>query len=172
MADILNKRNKVHHLDSDTDEDMFPIFRTDVDGTARNNKRLLPSMFYKPESVKFLLMVVGRNYCVISPHDPKNCSRTSVEIQQFKRSTFERIKRTTFKRSQPSRSAESFPQERGFDGAAESTERLHPSDLIQNSLEISLRMEINQRDPSGETKPYRFIIPALRYNENHVARSI
>ncbi|KAF8544283.1 hypothetical protein BDD12DRAFT_915480 [Trichophaea hybrida] len=55
MADILNKRNKVHHLDTNTDEDMYPIFETDVDGTSRNNKRLLPR----------------RNYCIISPHDPK-----------------------------------------------------------------------------------------------------
>ena len=31
MADILNKRNKVHHLDANTDEDMFPIFEKDVD---------------------------------------------------------------------------------------------------------------------------------------------
>lgn len=42
MADILNKRNKVHHLDENTDEDMYPLFTSDVDGTPRNNKRLLP----------------------------------------------------------------------------------------------------------------------------------
>lgn len=45
MADILNKRNKVHHLDNETDEDMYPIFDTDVDGKPRNNKRLLPSLW-------------------------------------------------------------------------------------------------------------------------------
>ena len=44
MADILNKRNKVHHVDAETDEDMYPIFLTDVDGTPRHNKRLLPSI--------------------------------------------------------------------------------------------------------------------------------
>ncbi|KAL7620349.1 hypothetical protein AAE478_009343 [Parahypoxylon ruwenzoriense] len=42
MADILNKRNKVHHFDKETDEDMIPIFTHDVDGKPRNNKRLLP----------------------------------------------------------------------------------------------------------------------------------
>ncbi|KAI1879904.1 hypothetical protein JX265_001525 [Neoarthrinium moseri] len=42
MADILNKRNKVHHFDKETDEDMIPIFMTGVDGKPRNNKRLLP----------------------------------------------------------------------------------------------------------------------------------
>ncbi|KAI9894676.1 MAG: hypothetical protein M1814_002032 [Vezdaea aestivalis] len=42
MGDILNKRNKIHHLDRETDEDMIPIFTHDVDGKSRNNKRLLP----------------------------------------------------------------------------------------------------------------------------------
>ena len=42
MADILNKRNKTHHFDSDTDEDMIPMFTQDVNGKLRNNKRLLP----------------------------------------------------------------------------------------------------------------------------------
>ena len=32
MADVLNRRNKVHHLDQETDEDMIPMFEVDVDG--------------------------------------------------------------------------------------------------------------------------------------------
>ncbi|KAK6860098.1 hypothetical protein PG995_003734 [Apiospora arundinis] len=42
LADVLNKRNKIHHFDKETDEDMIPIFNTGVDGKPRNNKRLLP----------------------------------------------------------------------------------------------------------------------------------
>ncbi|KAI1378685.1 hypothetical protein F4677DRAFT_375059 [Hypoxylon crocopeplum] len=42
MADILNRRNKIHHFDKETDEDMIPIFESGVDGKPRNNKRLLP----------------------------------------------------------------------------------------------------------------------------------
>lgn len=42
MGDILNKRNKTHHLDHDTDEDMIPLFTHDVDGKRRNNHNLLP----------------------------------------------------------------------------------------------------------------------------------
>ncbi|KAI0384150.1 hypothetical protein F5Y04DRAFT_236944 [Hypomontagnella monticulosa] len=42
MADILNRRNKIHHFDKETDEDMIPIFTNGVDGKPRNNKRLLP----------------------------------------------------------------------------------------------------------------------------------
>lgn len=54
MADIINKRNKVHHLDSNTDEDMIPIFTHDVDGKKRNNTHLLPH----------------RNWCSIREYKP------------------------------------------------------------------------------------------------------
>lgn len=54
MADVLNKRNKVHHLDKDTDEDMIPMFAHGVDGKPRNNKRLLPH----------------RNWCSIREYTP------------------------------------------------------------------------------------------------------
>jgi hypothetical protein len=42
LADVLNKRNKVHHFDKETDEAMIPIFGHGVDGKPRNNKHLLP----------------------------------------------------------------------------------------------------------------------------------
>ena len=54
MGDILNKRNKTHHFDYDTEEDMIPMFTHDVDGKARNNKRLLPR----------------RNWCSIREYHP------------------------------------------------------------------------------------------------------
>lgn len=54
MADVLNKRNKVHHLDKDTDEDMIPMFGHGVEGKPRNNKRLLPH----------------RNWCSIREYTP------------------------------------------------------------------------------------------------------
>ncbi|KAK4628888.1 hypothetical protein CLAFUW4_08084 [Fulvia fulva] len=54
MADVLNKRNKVHRLDAQTDEDMIPMFSHDVDGSRRNNNHLLPR----------------RNFCVIREYLP------------------------------------------------------------------------------------------------------
>lgn len=54
MSDILNRRNKVHHLDDETDEDMIPMFSHDVDGKSRKNKTLLPR----------------RNYCTIREYIP------------------------------------------------------------------------------------------------------
>lgn len=54
MADIINKRNKIHHLDANTDEDMIPIFTHGVDGKKRNNNHLLPH----------------RNWCSIREYKP------------------------------------------------------------------------------------------------------
>jgi hypothetical protein len=56
MADVLNRRNKIHHLDHDTDEDMIPIFTHDTDGKPRNNKHLLPR----------------RNWCSIHEYEPSD----------------------------------------------------------------------------------------------------
>ncbi|KAK3498345.1 hypothetical protein B0T13DRAFT_399312 [Neurospora crassa] len=56
LADVLNKRNKVHHFDRDTDEDMIPMFQQGVDGKPRNNKHLLPH----------------RNWCSIRLYNPGN----------------------------------------------------------------------------------------------------
>jgi hypothetical protein len=55
LAVLLNRRNKIHHLDPETDEDMIPIFTHDVNGKARNNKRLLNR----------------RNWCSIRLYDPE-----------------------------------------------------------------------------------------------------
>lgn len=54
LADVLNKRNKVHHFDKQTDENMVPLFKHGVDGKSRNNKHLLPH----------------RNWCSISLWTP------------------------------------------------------------------------------------------------------
>lgn len=56
LAVLLNRRNKIHHLDPETDEDMIPIFTHDVNGKARNNKRLLNR----------------RNWCSIRLYDPES----------------------------------------------------------------------------------------------------
>jgi hypothetical protein len=54
VSDMLNKRSTLHHVDSNTDEDIIPIFTHDVNGKPRNNKRLLPR----------------RNWCSIREYHP------------------------------------------------------------------------------------------------------
>jgi hypothetical protein len=54
LADVLNKRNKTHHLNKYTDETMIPMFTHDVDHRKRNNRHLLPR----------------RNWCSIREYTP------------------------------------------------------------------------------------------------------
>lgn len=61
LADILNKRNKIHHFDKDTEESMIPLFQHGVDGKTRNNKHLLPH----------------RNWCSIRTYVPGNSPPTT-----------------------------------------------------------------------------------------------
>ncbi|KAK6004140.1 hypothetical protein QM012_008990 [Aureobasidium pullulans] len=67
MGDVLNKRNKVHHLDAETDEDMIPMFGQDVNGKARNNLHLLPR----------------RNYCSIREYIPGFTPPPSPGLEQL-----------------------------------------------------------------------------------------
>lgn len=65
LADFLNKRNKIHHFDRQTDEDMVRIFDVDVDGSPRNNKCLLPR----------------RNWCSISEITSRPLDNAGQEVK-------------------------------------------------------------------------------------------
>ncbi|KAF7548157.1 hypothetical protein G7Z17_g7239 [Cylindrodendrum hubeiense] len=69
MADVLNKRNKVHHFDKQTDEDMIPMFQQGVDGKPRNNKHLLPH----------------RNWCSIREWAPGNTPPPTPPLSAYDR---------------------------------------------------------------------------------------
>ncbi|GFF27638.1 uncharacterized protein YGR266W [Aspergillus udagawae] len=66
VSDVLNKRNHIHHLDTNTDEDMIPIFTHDVNSKPRNNKRLLPR----------------RNWCAIREYQPGSTPPGSPESEE------------------------------------------------------------------------------------------
>jgi hypothetical protein len=142
MADILNKRNKIHHLDLDTDEDMYPIFETDVDDTPRNNKRLLPR----------------RNYCIITPHDP-SADSAELELKPLKDSKFSKIRKATFGKSKIDPPEQEFDAH--YDGVGSSKIEVDKEELMRDGLQVTLQMEIDQKNPKGATKPYRFAVPAL-----------
>ncbi|KAF6838295.1 hypothetical protein CMUS01_04678 [Colletotrichum musicola] len=70
MADILNKRNKIHHFDDSTEENMIPLFNHGVDGKPRNNKHLLPH----------------RNWCVIREWTPGTTPPPTPPLSAYDRS--------------------------------------------------------------------------------------
>ncbi|KAL2350237.1 hypothetical protein BJ546DRAFT_859846, partial [Cryomyces antarcticus] len=248
MGDILNKRNKTHHLDEETDEDMIPMFDHDVDGSKRNNLHLL----------------ARRNWCAIREYIPgatppstpplvagqtpnlyregETPGQSSQRPGQMRRRTLSmtrapgalarRLSRSGSQRGPPvslnqehARPYSSYEPERSDDGGAETPHQGFPSrddgategsyfpsnagggvqqgpvrpspfhrrpttmsvraarkaadkggphanadqhetsghiDL-QYGLDITLNVEVSQKDPAGVTVPYRLLVPALWY---------
>ncbi|KAF8456342.1 hypothetical protein BGX38DRAFT_1248916 [Terfezia claveryi] len=135
MADVLNKRNKVHHLDGYTDEDMYPMFPVDVDGKPRGNKRLMPR----------------RNYCTLGEYDPNQ----DPEVEELSKAS-SRIGIPKFLRSSTQKKGT------GLSGKSKQDIIARPQGAnAVDALEVILRVEVNQKNPDGATKPYRLIIPPL-----------
>ncbi|SMQ51262.1 unnamed protein product [Zymoseptoria tritici ST99CH_3D7] len=237
MADVLNKRNKVHKLDRDTEEVMIPMFSHDVDSSRRNNQALMPR----------------RNFCVISEYVPGNTPPGSPKLEaadgqggedgafgpngggnkdrRFPPGSMKRAmsqgpmsivrrlsgsskKRPSFDMAQPlsrdgsiqranSLQQQSTNGDKGYFPSkptaqrpsldASATQRrpsFHraPTDLskkasraaaarigtdgnadgrapghidLEDGLDVSLCVEIDQHDPIGRTIPYRLLVPAL-----------
>jgi hypothetical protein len=70
LADVLNKRNKIHHFDKDTEENMIPMFQHGVEGKPRNNKHLLPH----------------RNWCSIRAWSPGGTPPPTPPLSAYDRS--------------------------------------------------------------------------------------
>lgn len=156
---------------------MFPLFSRDVDNAPRNNKRLLPSM--EPHSLRpaTKLTKLGRNYCILSLFDPNNISTLSLDPPEKKSSWSRRSKKGSIKKSHSVRSTKSLPQNAILDGASDSKEIVDLPGAMTDSLQVTLRVEINHKNPEGATKPYRFIIPVLQAGQTmnlprQVAKSI
>ena len=151
MADVLNKRNKVHHLDSYTDEDMYPMFPIDVDGKPRGNKRLMPSKITTLHLELISNSITGRNYCTLGEYDPNQ----DPEVEELSKAS-SRIGIPKFFRSST--------QKKGTGLSGKSKQDISDSPQGANAvdaLEVILRVEVSQKNPDGATKPYRLIIPPL-----------
>ena len=80
-----------------------------------------------------------------------------------RRSTFAVFKKRPTGRFKPkSRTTTDLSRQGGLDGAGASTVVLDTNEVMKEGLQVTLRVEINQRDPSGRTKAYGFSIPALK----------
>lgn len=152
MADFLNKRNKVHHFDHSTDEDMVRIFKCDVDGSARNNRCLLPR----------------RNWCSISQITPSFNAVPSGNVNENELSEdnltfsgngtgrqagprFSRFKESAAPSNKQSKvNASSDQKEPAYSDAA-------------GGLSIVLHMEKDQKNVDSATRPYEVLVPLPEY---------
>ena len=252
MADILNRRNKVHHLDAGTDEDLIPMFDYDVNGNKRNNKCLLPrrnyctirefmpgstppstprneasiavpgtpnsqsetpgeglwaarvreerDRRYPPGSMRRTMSLTrtGANKLVRRmsnssksgvPRGSSSDSERGVAAHGLARSQSQSAatpntggdggdfppadfapRRPSFHRRPTNFSEKEVRRAAQKGGAPTEDEQGNESSPrtghvnLEGGLDISLNMEINQRDPSGQTQAYRLLVPALFYD--------
>ncbi|KAF2750814.1 hypothetical protein M011DRAFT_474311 [Sporormia fimetaria CBS 119925] len=240
VADTLNRRNKVHHLDPFTDEEMIPIFQFDVpssveddEGKRRKNTHLMARRNWctlreylpgttppgTPTSPKRRMSLTrtlsdsapgkmvrrlsgaerrGRDRAppvsyynnpanaAASQSQPAVQSSFSPDREEPRRSRRNSLtslfrRRMSTDSVAPPATAQSVPAGDNRNSYASGEDRPSPfhrrssvlgrkglkaeGDYInlQGGLDITLHMEVSQKDPAGITHPYRLLVPALQY---------
>lgn len=127
VSNILARRNKVHHLDSSTDEQLLDFFDKDVDGSVR--KRNLNTM-------------PRRNYSIITEG-----SGPSLSAPVERRYRPHRHAANAVGALEEGAGAEHPAARAGEKGMIETGE---------GSLDVAIRVEKDKSDPAGETFAYGF----------------
>lgn len=162
IANLLARRNKIHHLNEDTDETLMSLFDKDPGDsniTASSNHVTMPS----------------RNYAILTENSP-NSQGSATNGTVVNGAT-----------------ANGEQSENQFDGK-DGHQFLHNGELgagtkhkasaleshgkgNDGSLDCCIRVEMDQHDKEGHTKPYGLTIPLLNYqagkystNEHHRLR--
>ena len=139
IVDILAQRNRIHHLDHDTEETLMNMFNKDPGDSNRASRLLMPS----------------RNYAILSinPLDSMNPVHANSH----------RIHRDEKSLSRPLQVKESaknghFPLHHGEEGAGTG----HPAasgvgeGTLPGGLDVCFRVEVDHRDREGRTEGYGF----------------
>ncbi|KAI9051101.1 hypothetical protein LZ554_005205 [Drepanopeziza brunnea f. sp. 'monogermtubi'] len=153
VANLLARRNKLHHLDHDTDETLMKFFDKDpgdVSKTSSSNKVTMPS----------------RNWAVITENSGGATQTTGAHGNGSANGIAER--ENSFKGSAPkAKDGHSWLHEGEVDAgtlhkAADSSKHGKDSD---GSLDICIRVEKDQHDKEGRTQSYGMTIPSLKFTE-------
>ncbi|KAI1094242.1 hypothetical protein F5B19DRAFT_490669 [Rostrohypoxylon terebratum] len=144
IANLLASRNKIHHLDPDTDETLMSLFDKDPGNSSKtrsSNRVTMPS----------------RNYAMLTENSPNNPDNAHGAEEAADADSPENIF--------DGKSGHSFLS-KGESGAgtkhkAADFERHGKGN--DGGLDVCIRVEIDQHDKEGKTEPYGLTIPALDY---------
>ncbi|OTA56417.1 hypothetical protein K449DRAFT_336483 [Hypoxylon sp. EC38] len=145
IANLLASRNKIHHLDADTDETLMALFDKDPGNsnkTRSSNNVTMPS----------------RNYAILTENSPNNHSahtdgHTGTLDLNPSENQFD------------GKNGHSFLSQGEF-GAGTKHKAANPETHGKSNdggLDVCIRVEIDQHDKEGRTEPYGLTIPALSY---------
>ncbi|KAI1386879.1 uncharacterized protein F4822DRAFT_328715 [Hypoxylon trugodes] len=145
IANLLASRNKIHHLDPDTDETLMALFDKDPGNsnkTRSSNNVTMPS----------------RNYAILTENSPNN---SGAATNGHSEPTEADVSENQF----DGKDGHSYLS-RGELGAGTKHKAADFQAHGQNNdgaLDVCIRIEIDQHDKEGKTEPYGMSIPALNY---------
>ncbi|OTA91277.1 hypothetical protein M434DRAFT_13242 [Hypoxylon sp. CO27-5] len=144
IANLLASRNKIHHLDADTDETLMALFDKDPGNsnkTRSSNNVTMPS----------------RNYAILTENSPNNHSAHTDGHTE----TPDLNPENQF----DGKNGHSFLSQGEF-GAGTKHKAANPETHGKSNdggLDVCIRVEIDQHDKEGKTEPYGLTIPTLSY---------
>ncbi|TVY48266.1 Uncharacterized protein LOCC1_G001283 [Lachnellula occidentalis] len=151
VANLLARRNKLHHLDHNTDETLMKFFDKDpgtVSKTSNSNKVTMPSRNWA--------MLTENHHGTHIPNGHTTNGHAN-EGAETANPSVETIPRAKDGHSWLHKGEENA----GTTHRAANSER-HGRDN-DGSLDVSIRVEVDQHDPEGKTQPYGMTIPTLVY---------
>lgn len=147
VANLLAKRNKIHHLNADTDETMLDLFDRDPGSTARTSK-------------SNHCMMPSRNFSIITENSPlsragENDTGGVPEVQVASAET---------QFAGADGHGPMCAQEAGAGSAHKAAGAVTHGKGTDGSLDVMIRVERDQSDKTGQTCPYGLTIPLLEYS--------
>ncbi|KAF7562769.1 hypothetical protein G7046_g1362 [Stylonectria norvegica] len=146
VANLLARRNKIHHLNHKTDETLMNLFNKDPgpsNKTASHNNCTMPS----------------RNFATITENSPNNAvADTNGNLQ-----TSEPSEAHKFRGNNGHKVLHSGEFNAGTGHRAASRETHGMSH--NGALDVCINVEIDQHDPEGRTEMYGLTVPLLHYRD-------
>ncbi|EGY21779.1 hypothetical protein HYQ45_016773 [Verticillium longisporum] len=147
VANLLAKRNKIHHLNHDTDETLLTFFNKnpgDSNKTPGFNKVTMPS----------------RNFAILTENSPNNPAVNAEPENDGTNGTTNGSVRTNFS----GKGGHDFLHPGEVDaGTLHRAASAAHGRLNDGSLDIVIRVEIDQHDKEGKTDGYGLTVPLLHY---------
>lgn len=151
VANLLSRRNKIHHLDHDTDETLIKFFDKDpgaVSKTSSSNHVTMPSRNWA-----MLTENSANNPYPLNGHPNEDHTPTATDPVLRPKDGHAWIHHGEVNAGTTHKSADATRHGKDTDGG----------------LDVCIRVEMDQHDPEGNTRSYGMTIPKLVHDGNVVA---
>lgn len=153
VANLLARRNKIHHLDRETDETLLDLF--DEDPSSSNSKTASFNRCTMP----------SRNFATLTENSPNNAQQPNGDAHANGT--------TPTPDSFTGRDGHS-PLHEGETGAGSKHKAARAETHGRGndgSLDVCINVEVDQHDPEGKTQGYGLTVPLLYFEESSASES-